>query len=114
MAAPAATVKLFTDIAANRGCFSKLTVRGYAAAKVTGAVKAEKLRIIMPLPAILSTIDALLANALRPHIDRFCQSIDPAFLETAVRGRQISDLTFALRMIIERGGDLHGASAIGQ
>ena len=59
-------------------------------------------------------MDCHLAKLLNSAIEPLAAQVGKGFFEAARRGRQVLDLTHALSLILEKGGDLHGAGSVAQ
>ena len=70
--------------------------------------------VILPLPAVLGAVDAIIALQMSQVIDRCALEISGDFFECAKKRRQIMDLIFPLAQVIEKGCDCHGRAALGQ
>ena len=90
-----------------------LVIAGSVFGKEACATTANKTRTILPLPAVLQVVDALLPILLRD----FLATQLPATPETFVGAQpktQCLDIAHSLHLVIEKGIDMHGAGAIAQ
>ena len=74
---------------------------------------ADKTRAILPLPAILSVIDAVIACKMHEIISRIC--VPPrGVMFGARKGTQVLDVAHAVQLHLQRGGDNFGAGGFAQ
>ena len=68
----------------------------------------------MPLPVLLGIIDYVTAARMHRRTDVISKEIPDSYLECAVKGRQVLDITFPANLVIEKGMDLHSRACIAQ
>ena len=117
-ARPRAVRDILAKCASDISEMKSLTINGRALAKKRGAVPADKVRTIVPLPAVLSVLDCLLARRVNSIADRYadahCQGSPAPFLECARHHRQVMDAVHPLALAIELGLDDASRSCVAQ
>ena len=88
--------------------FRGAEIFGHAAANVSGCITSAQVRAILPLPWILSVIDAVLEARISTAL------VGDSFFETPKEKRQVLDLVWPLGMVLEKGNDLAGNSSMVQ
>ena len=84
----------------------QLAINGKAKAKSNGPIAADKIRTVMPLPTILGILDHVVASRIHARANVIAKSLPDGYLECAVKGRQVLDITFPANLIIEKGMDM--------
>ena len=87
---------------------------GTAFAKSKGCVTSDKVRSIVPIPSIPKFIDRELAWCLNGVADYITDGLNVGFMETAKTGRQLLDVGFSCRLLVERGLDNHSRACVAQ
>ena len=93
--------------------FASLTVWAFICGKESGNTTVEKTRVIMPMPALLNIIDALLVVLLEPFLETLLVVPGSCW----IGGRkytQVLDITHGLTAVIEKSMDLESAGAVAQ
>lgn len=98
---------VLASLATSQEQWRGLTLVGKAEAKKKGAVPAEKLGTILPLPAIVGAMDVIVARRLNAKAEEMTNSLGFGFLEAAKTKRQVMDIAFPAALGIERGLNRH-------
>ena len=109
---PQATARLLNRLLCDDGFFKSQTVSGQAYAKKTGTIEARQVRAITPLSTTMVLFDCLIDQHLTKQVDSFALTVGSGYMETAIRGRQILDATFALSQHVEKTLDMHSHGCI--
>ena len=110
---PAAVVAHFNLLASSRRRIEQFFIIARSQGKSSPTPALSSIRFIMPLPAQLSILDALLANRVHRFMASECPLPYAAFAG-AVPKTQVLDITFALTMLSEKALDCHSQGAAAQ
>ena len=83
-------------------------------AKKRGHITCHQTRAILPLPICLTVFDFVVAKELNAFLKHYASQVSSSYLECAIPGRQILDLTFSLSQVLEKAADQHGAGCVAQ
>lgn len=113
-ARPGAVAAVLELLACSEPEMQSIVIQGSVKAKKPGAVPPSKVRTILPLPVVLSTIDAIVAGHMTIQIDAYAATLPHPFLECARKHRQVLDAVFPLSLVIEKGLDEMSGACIAQ
>ena len=111
-AAPSASADLFNRLVNETALYEATTVNGRALGKKPGTITPRQVRAITPLPNILVLFDCLIDVHIKQVVESVACGIGPGYMEAAIRGRQILDVSFALSQHIEKALDDHSRGCI--
>ena len=92
---------------------SSAVIHGRTFGKESHTPDAKGVRAILPLPAFMQVLDAILAQLLNPCIDELLPATPESFIGARPK-TQCLEIAHGLQSVIEKGLDLHGAAAIAQ
>jgi len=91
-----------------------LLIQGRAKAKIRGAIPATKIRTVMPLPVVIGVLDFIVAARMNSQSDIIAGELPFGYLECAVKGRQVLDITFPASLVLEKGMDAMSKGCVAQ
>ena len=92
---------------------SSITVRGLVFGKISSSTQVEKTRAILPQPALMTIVDAMIASKLNTQIDEVLPSLDGCVVGARPK-TQCLDIAHGLQSVIEKGLDDQGSGAVAQ
>ena len=113
-AAPELFADVVTKLARNRSDLASVLIQGRAMAKAKGSIPASKVRTVMPLPVILGILDFVVAIRMHARSDVLAGLLPFGYLECAVKGRQVLDITFPASLVIEKGMNMKSKGCVAQ
>ena len=112
-ACPALVCGFLEAIISSSARMSEITVKGCVFGKESSVTPASSIRAIMPLPAVLQVLDALLPASFENLMNQALPTVPECFIG-ARPGTQCLDIAHGLQTIIEKGLDKFGAAAVAQ
>ena len=104
---------LFTALFNDRYFMESFRIQGKIFGKESRTPEADKTRALLPLPAVLTVADAIIAIKLHDLINRIC--IPPAgVMFGAKKGTQVLDVAHAAQLHLQKGGDNFGEAGLAQ
>ena len=100
------------NVASNSAWFSSLVIQAYAGGKTSSTTAVQNTRVILPLPAVLQVLDALLFVLLHPFIVSLLPQQDGCWIGGLPRTQPL-EITHCMSMIIEKGLDMESTGAVG-
>ena len=112
-ARPACVLQMLLDLISSTNSMSQFDIRALVFGKASSKSPLEELRAILPLPALMQALDAVLLVYFSPIVDRIFPRLDGIFVG-AQPHTQCLDISHGLQAVIEKGLDLEGMAAVGQ
>ena len=109
-ACPTVLLEFLAELIADTAWISSLCVRGRVFGKECPTTPVDKTRAILPLPALLQLIDALLPRLVGTHFARILPQVPECFVGARPR-TQVLDITHGIQSVIEKGLDDFGSAA---
>ena len=110
---PTVLLEFLAELIADTSWISSLCVRGRVFGKECPTTPVDKTRAILPLPALLQLIDALLPRLVGTHFARILPQVPECFVGARPR-TQVLDITHGIQSVIEKGLDDFGSAACAQ
>ena len=112
LGASQASADLFNKLLNDTTFYEATVVNGNALGKKPGTIAPRQVRAITPLPNILVLFDCLVDIHVKRVVDSVASSVGWGYMEAAIRGRQILDVSFALSQHIAKALDDHSQGCI--
>ena len=90
-----------------------MTCTGRVVGKESSVPCPDETRAIIPLSAVQTIIDIVVSNVVIEHLNGIFP-VEPSTLIAGRPGTQTMDIAFSCSMILEKGNDMRGRSAICQ
>ena len=110
---PTAAVSLFTNLLRDSSFMQTFYIQGTIYGKESAHTTPAKTRAILPLPALLNVVDALVAMRIHCLVDSICVPPLGVFFG-ARKGTQVLDIAHAAQLHMQRGGDNFGHAGFAQ
>ena len=110
---PTAAIELFQNLFKRSSFMQSFVIEGTIYGKESKCSPVDKTRAILPLPAILTVADALIAMKMNELVDKCCPP--PAGIMFGARkGTQVLDVAHAAQLHLQKAGDNMGIGGLAQ
>ena len=110
---PEAAVAMFSNLFQNSEFIEGFTIEGAVYGKESKCPEPGKTRAILPLPAVLTVADAIVASVMHDLIDVCCPP-PSGVMFGARKGIQVLDIAHAAQLHLQKGGDNYGIAGLAQ